>query len=185
MEMRAAASVGDLGVRRGFVDSVRFLLKALLKASTVIQIFWTGNYLKSVTIYLSTLHCFLNCLVPFLNHEHLEKLLFGVMGIIWIVQRSEFRGLFVFCIRWETHHLFASMQPQRQLIVKFMARWHYYYSKPVLHMKIHPLLNCFAILHIVNLKPSMCYFLPWTGSFALRSGYSSSERWQIFLACQI
>jgi hypothetical protein len=39
MEMRAAASVGDLGVRRGFVDSVRFLLKALLKASTVIQIF--------------------------------------------------------------------------------------------------------------------------------------------------
>jgi hypothetical protein len=39
MEMRAAASVGDLGVRRGFVDSVRFLLNAPLKASTVIQIF--------------------------------------------------------------------------------------------------------------------------------------------------
>ncbi len=33
MEMRAAASVGDLGVRRGFVDSVRFLLNASLKAS--------------------------------------------------------------------------------------------------------------------------------------------------------
>jgi hypothetical protein len=32
METRAAASVGDLGVRSGFVDSVRFLLKALLKA---------------------------------------------------------------------------------------------------------------------------------------------------------